>query len=493
MSSSNRVQLVSVVEATVGTTPGTPRMRTRRDTGEGLKWTPTFVDSGERRSDRMNSPPIKAGEDSGGDIKFELSYPFPDSPADVDIQSAMYNSWVNTNSRDNDGVADAVITDVATAGTVVTCTTGTAFVAKELVRFTGFGVTLNNGVFACTTGSATVPAFVGSGITNEVTVPAAARMKSVGFIGDSGDINATATGLSSTTTNFTTIPGCAVGRWMKIGGTGAAFRFVTSALNDWVRITAVTATALTFDNRPSGWTTETGTGLTIKFWFGDQIKNGTTQVGQTIEKGFLDQTTPTYITQPGMVVSQYSMDWTAKQQITGSVTYMGMTGADQDTAALDASPDANTSLTSFPIMACSANVGRIGEAGASLVSPNFVRALTFQISNNITSIEAVPTVGAAGLSGHACTVTGTLNTYFGDNSLLTKFFNGTTTSLNIRAAKDSRAVIVTFPQITYNGEGSPNASAANQDVMLPLAWKASKEETYTNAQVLIDRIEYWES
>lgn len=493
MSSSNRVQLVSVKEVTVGATPGTPRMRTRRDTGEGLKWTPTFVDSEERRSDRMNTPPIKVGEDSGGDIKFELSYPFPDTPADVDIQSAMYNTWNDTNSRDNDGTADSVITDIATINEVLTVTTGVAFVAKALYRFTGFGVTLNNGVFACTTASATVPRFVGAGLTNETAPPAAARVKEVGFIGDSGDINATSTGLSSTTTNFTTFASLAVGKWIKIGGTGAGKRFVTEALNDWARVIGITATALTLDNRPSGWTTETGTALTIKVWCSDQIKNGATQIGQTIEKGFLGQTVPTYITQPGMVVSQYSMDLQAKAKITGSVAYMGMTGANQDTAALDASPDAATSLTSFPVMACSANVGRIGEAGATLAAPNFVKGLNFQIANNITPIEAVDTMGAAGLTGHKCDVSGQINTYFGDNSLLTKFFAGTLTSLNGRVVKDSRAFIVTLPQITYNGDGSPNASAGNQDVMLPLGFKASKEETYTNAQILFDRLEYYEA
>ena len=235
-----------------------------------------------------------------------------------------------------------------------------------------------------------------------------------------------------------------------------------------------------------------GASARVKFWFGDQIKNGTTQIGQTIEKGFLDQTTPTYIVQPGMVVNQYSMDWTAKQKITGNVVYMGMTGASQGTSALDASPDATTSLTSFPVMACSANIGRIGEAGASLASPNFVRALTFTIDNHITPIETIGTVGASGLTGHANTVSGTLNTYFGDNTLLTKFFAGTLTSINVRAIKNNRAFIVTIPEVTYNADGSPNASVQNQDVMLPLGWKASKEETYTNAHILFDRLEYYE-
>ena len=493
MSSSNRVQICSCIEATVGTTPGTPRMRTRRTTGEGLKWTPTFVDSDEMRQDMSNAPPIKDGEDSTGDVKFELSYPVPDSPADVDLQSALYSTWSNTNSRDNDGTAASVITAVATSGTVVTCVTGTAFVAKELVKFSGFGVAGNNGVFPCTTGSATVPAFAGSGITNEASPAAAARMKVVGFIGDSGDINATATGLHSTTTNFTTFAGLVVGKWIKIGGTAAGTKFVTAALNDWARVTAITATDITLDNRPSGWTTETGTGLTLKVWYGDQIKNGTTQIGQTFEKGFLGQTAPTYIVQPGMVVSEYSMDWTAKQKITGSVTYKGMRGAGQSTTSLDASPDAATNLTTYPVMACSANVGRIAEAGAALTAPNFVKAFTLKITHNITETEDLATMGAAALTGGSFDISGTLNTYFGDNTLLTKYFAGTLTSLNVRAVKNSQGVIVTIPAATYNSDGSPNASGKDQDTMANFGFKASKDETITNSMICVDRIPYFES
>lgn len=491
MSSSNRMQLASVKEVTLGTTPTTPRMRLRRDTGEGLKWVPTFVDSGERRADRMNAPPIKTGEQSDGTINFELSFPYQDSPECVDIQSAMYNTWSNTNSRDNDGTADSVITDVATAGTVLTVTTGQAFVASELYKFSGFTVTGNNGRFKCTTGSATVPAFVGSGITDEAAPPAAARVKCIGFEGAAGDITATATGLASTLLNFTTLVDLVPGRWIKIDSTTAAYGFATAALNTFMRITAVTANAITLDNRPSGWTTDNGATKTIRVYVGDQIKNGTTQIGQTMEKGFLDQTTPTYIVQPGMVASQYQMTLEAKNPIKGTVTYLGMTGASQGTSTLDASPDASTSLTGYPVMACSANVGRIAEAGAALASPNFVKGLNFTINNNVTAIEAVDTMGAAGLVGHSCTVTGQINTYFGDNTLLTKFFAGTASNINARAIKNNLAFIVTLPQITYNGDGSPNAGGLNQDVMLPLAFKASKEETTTNAHILFDRFEYY--
>src|SRR4051812_11373367 len=110
MASANRLQLVSVEEVTQGTTPTTPRMRARRFTTQGLTYTPTFVQSEERRSAGTESDPILPGTDSKGPINFEMHSPFPGSPLDSDIKSALRNTWVSSPSRDNDGTADSVIT-----------------------------------------------------------------------------------------------------------------------------------------------------------------------------------------------------------------------------------------------------------------------------------------------------------------------------------------------------------------------------------------------
>ncbi|HEX4302832.1 MAG TPA: phage tail tube protein [Rhizomicrobium sp.] len=493
MTSSNRTQVCSVREVTPGTTPATPRMRAMRITGESLKAVPTFEDSEELRDDGMTSPPIMNGESSDGGINFEFSYPVPFSPESVLIESAFHNTWSNTNQRDNDGTADSVVTAVATTNEVLTAVTGTAFAVSELYRFTGFGVAGNNGVFKCTTGSATVPRFIGAGLTDEAVPPAAARVKCVGFQGAAGDINATAGGLQSTTLDFTSIAALTPGRWLKIGGSGAGNRFVTTALNTWVRVVAVTTHAITLDNLPAGWATETGTGLTMKFWFGDQIKNALTQVAQTIERGFKAQALPTYIAQPGMVASEYSQTWTAKKKITGSASFQGMTGVSQSRTSLDASPDPVSSQTTYGVMACGANVGRVAEAGTPFAAPNFLQELSFKVSPVLTSQDAVDVPGAAGIGSHEVGATLTLNTYFGDNTFLQKLFAGTPTAVNGRVAKDSRAVIIQFPYVTYNGNGSPNADAKNKDVMLSLEAKASKDETVTSAVVLMDRLEYFEA
>lgn len=493
MASSNRTQIASVRETTVGTTPGTPRMRLRRVNGENLRLVSTFAQSNEMRSDRMASDVIRIGKTSDGDLPYDLLYPFPDSPNDTDICSAFYNDFTNTATRFNDGTADSVITAVATSGGVVTCTTGTAFVAGQLVRLNGFTNAGNNVVAKCTTGSATVPAFVGAGLTDEAAPPATARMKVVGFQGASADITATATGLGSTALDFTGL-GLAVGQWIKIGGTATGDKFATAALNGTARITAIAARALTLDHLPTGWTIDAGTGKTIKVWVGDQIKNGTTQIGQTIERGFLGQGTPNYFVHPGMVVSQLNLGLALNQPITAGLTYQGM-GGSVSTSALDASPDASLVLSTFPPFVTRIHVGRVTEAGTTIATPNFLRGMTIVLNNNSTIIEAIDAEAAQGITGHALDVTGTAEFYFGNNALLTKFLAGTPTSLStyVYNSLSGQALIFSLPRIIYAGDGSPNATGRNVDVMLPLSWTASKDETVTNAMITLDRFEYVEN
>lgn len=486
MGVANRVQIGIVRESTAGTTPTTPRMRTVRLTGESLDFMPTYINSDELRSDRMLPAPIKVMQGSQGGINFELSYPDDNSPLSEFFRSGFFNTWVNTAQADNDGTADSAITDVATTNTVLTAAFSGTVQVGHLVRCTGFGVAGNNGVFRCTTASATVPRFVGSGITDEAAPAAAARAKVVGCAGVASDINATSTGLSSTVLVFTNM-GLAVGQWVKIGGTAAGTKFVTSALNDWVRITAITATTLTFDNRPSGWTTETGTGLTIKIWFGDQIKNGTTATSLSIEKGFLDQTTPTYIVNTGMQVNTASLAVNSKNKITGSFAFMGM-GGSESTTVLDASYDA---ATTGAVMAANANVGRLGENGSQLTSPNWASQFDFQVNNNLRTIEAVDSVSPVLVNPGECTVTGTITTYFGSDTILAKLYAGTLTSFNCRVAKNSQALIFAFPSVTLT-TGVPAATAKNTDVVLTSAFSATIDTT-TNAQILLDRFEYYEA
>jgi hypothetical protein len=450
----NRTQVATVRESTLGTTPATPRMRSARITGESLQFAQQFIDSDELRSDRMLGDPIKVMASSSGSINFEVAYPVDNSPESDFLRSAMYSTWVNAPAFDNDATADSVITDAGTvANTYAVASGGASAVLGHLVRATGFTNAANNFPAGFRVASSTATTIVGTalGLTAETAPPATARLKVIGFQGASGDITATATGLGSTALDFTTL-GLAVGQWIKIGGSGAAFKFANvAANNDWARITAIAADALTLDNRPTGWNTDNGAGKTINVYFGDYIRNGVTQTSLSIEKGFLDQSVPTYIVTTGMVVDQYDVTLTSKQKINGSVAFLGM-GGSQSTTALDASVDAPTT---GQVMAANANVGRLADGGSQIISPNWAREIKFTIKNNNRQLEAVDAASPVGINPGECNVSGTITTYFGDNTLLAKFYAGSTTSISSRIAKNNQALIWTFPHVLYKGGGNP--------------------------------------
>lgn len=486
MTDSNRVRVTSVREATFGTTPATPRMRTGRYSGESLQYQPQFISSDEIRADRMNADPTKINETNQGGINYKLSFPVDKSPQSEWLASLLFNDWVNTPSRDNDGTADSQITAVAATGGVFTVLAGAGFVAGQLIKTSGFGAAGNNGLFKLTTGSATVPA-VGNGLlTDEAAPAAAARIKVVGFEGDSGDITALADGLGSTALDFTTL-GLVVGQWIKIGGSGASNKFATAALNTYARISgAVTANKIPLDNLPAAWSTDSGTSKSIRVFYGDQLRNGTTRISNTIERGFLGQTVPTYIVQRGMVAGQGEFSFQTEQLITVALTFMGLSGS-QSTTSLDDTPDAATTAGE---MSSNVSVGRIAESGATVSAPNYIRSASLTINNNLRMITAVGNIGAVDIGAGDSEVKGQLETYFGSNALLQKLLDGTVGNINLRSTRAGQTVVFGLPRVTFT-EGSPSAGGKNQDVVLPLGFQASLDST-TNAQVLIDRFEYVE-
>ena len=478
-----------VREVTPGTTPGSPRMRTMRITGESLSFSPEYVDSDEIRADRMLGDPIKNMQASSGGINFEVSYPLDDTPLAECIRSAMFNPWINRPLFFNDGVADSVITDAGTVANTYSVTSGGAsVVVGMLVRASGFTQTANNQIFRAASSTGTTIVGTGLSLVAEAIPAATARLKVVGFQGASGDITATASGLGSTALNFTTL-GLGIGDWLKVGGTAAGDQFAVPALNDWVRVSgAVTATAIPLDNLPVGWAVNAGAGKTIKIWYGDQIQNGTTPSSMTIERGFLGQTIPTYIVNTGMQVGTATFNIVSKAKLTGSFAFTGM-GGGESAVALSATPDAAT--TSL-VMAANANVGRLGVNGSQLVGPNWAKEVSFVIDNNLRTIESVDQASPVAVREGECKVTGKMSTYFGSDTELAAFYAGTTRPINTRIAKAGQAIIFQVPRATYRGGGNPNATAKNTDVMLDFDFQASFDSA-TSAHIIIDRVEYFES
>lgn len=477
LQSTNRVKISKVRESTFGVTPTSPVFKTQRTTSSGLAINPKTVTSDEIDSNREVKDLILVGYEAGGDIAGELSF----GAADDDLEEALQGTWATKPFRDNAGVADSIITAVVASSDTYTVNTGAAFVAGHLVFASGFDNAANNGLFVAQTGTSatSVAAPASPGLVDEAAPPGAAVLRVVGFQGAAADLAATTVGgngLTSTALNFTTL-GLNVGEWVLVGGVAANTFFATAASNGWCRISAISANRLSFDRVPTGFATDTGTGKTIQVFTGDFLKNGSTQRSNTFERQYLDHSPVTYEYIRGQVLDTLAINVPQQEKVTFTKTYMGSDGV---VATSRVSGATDLAASTGDVLNSSSNVGRLGFDGASIAGSVFMSEITLSIANNLRRQNAVGSIGAIGIGAGELNITGSMNTYFGDKSILDKVMNNTLTSLDFRVGRADGAkpqIVFDLPSIKLSS-GSPSVSGKNADVMLNANYQAIKSATY---------------
>lgn len=503
--STSRVQLDSVLEDTPGTTPGSPRMWRRRYS----RWQPRaaglYVSPGEIRPDRTAPDQVQYGKEAVASLSYNMLPFIPEGPIGSDMQGLFYSFWNRLPERVKDGTV-STLTGITVTTNVVACTGTDQFKVGHLVRFSGFTATngANNGIKRCTTASATAPAFSAAGFITE-TAPVGARMKVVGFAGVSGDITCTATGLGSTTLDFTTL-GLRSGDWIKIGGEATANRFATTAQNCIARVVTVAANALTLDHLPTGWTTDNGSGKTIWVWMGDTIRNGITQTAQTFqqtirgnhEQAAADASFVQVFT--GMTVTDGTFTGEMNRPLEVGLNFDGM-GANLFTNTLDASPEAASTQAAMPVFVPRMHVkqyidpqlGNLG--GAYLATPLHLRSFSLSINNNTTRRESANSAYAASITPQQLAVTGNVTTYFDayshqyvaerslDNvtgSIAVWLCNKVTTAGSANAGQ-APGILLSIPRVKFMQPTVAQVGGVGQDLMNTYQFTAAVDETITPA------------
>jgi hypothetical protein len=492
MSDSNYTSVLRKTEAAWGD-GGSGDAERVRVTGETMKFAINNIRSEEIRSDRLTPDTLQVGARANGGFGMELSY----SAFDGELAALLFTDWVENTAITN-SASDTEITEVTNSSDTVTVASGGAsFKAGHYVLAAGFTNANNNAFFRVSSSTATTIVYGGTPtLTDEAAPPAGAVVKVMGFMGASGDITATSTGLGSTLLDFTTL-GLSVGQWVKIGGGQTVEKFATAALNSFARITAIAANAITLDNRPTGWTTDSGTSKTIVVWVSEYIRPGVTQTSFAYEKSISSMDTVTYRKFRGMIPNSLSLTIEAGQIVNGSFDFLGK---DEVTSlsSMDASPD---DAPQNSVLNAVNDVARISEGGSPVGSATPVRRQTLTISNNLREQQAIGTLGLIGVGVGDFDVTGEIMTYFGDATLYDKFVAGTATSMAtiieggvILSAGGSigdisGAYIFDICRAKYE-DAEANSSSRNQDVMVTLQYRALLDSTVTGTAFQIARINY---
>ena len=316
----------------------------------------------------------------------------------------------------------------------------------------------------------------------EASPPATAALYQVGFEGASGDITTVAgatDSIDSTLLDFTTL-NLNPGEWLKVGGTAAGTQSETAANNDWVRIspvtstvpTPVTATSIVLDVVPTGWTSDTNAAKTLQVWSGQSITNASVAKSYTLERVFNDHSPVTYEVLPGMKVDTINWEMGAQAIITSTVNYMGKGGGTSGFSTTRTAGATDVAATTSEVMNTSSDVGRIGENGTPVGDPNFVLEASIEVSNNLRRQNAVGSVSSVGIGSGEFSVTGSLNTYFGDSTMADKVINNTVSSFDIRVADiDTQTMVFDLPRLKFSS-GVPAVPGKNDDVVVDLEFQA---------------------
>lgn len=471
MTDSSSVRVSYVKEATKNTTPSNPTMQILRLTDFSLGTQNKTVVSEQIDSSRMASDQILTGTSLSGSMGFEFS--------NTHFDDFLVASLLGTRTKlfEKSGATECgAVTLTSTFGVN---SGGATAVDRHLLRASGYTNSANNGlhVVASSTGTTIV---VDSTLANESST-STCFLKIVGFRGETSDITATSTGLGSTTLDFTTL-GLVVGQWISIGGSTTIEKFATSALNSFARITAIAAHALTLDNLPTGWTTDSGTGKTITVYISDYVRVGSTVTGNTFtfETAYLGQATPSYFVDSGVHVNGMTLNAPTQDKLTGSFDLLGLTSSTPATSGISGAT--YTAIPSDTIYNTSSNTSRITENGATL-GTNYVTSFTLNVTNNLEEIEGIGSLSALDIRKGDCTVTGNFVTYFSDLSIYNRARALTNTQIMVALNMSGKAYVLYFPRVQLSAP-RPNPGGRNQDVTCDATFNASKDSTTgTNMQI----------
>lgn len=502
---SNRTSLRVAKEPSFAIAPVNPVYKEIRRTTDALAYTPATDVSAEIESSRQILDLIQTGADAAGDVGMELSI----ENMDPFLEGLFCNSWLRQPEVLQGlswkyGASATRITGIANATSVTTVTlaatsvlsgssivaTGAAFVAGHLLRLSGFSTAGTNGLYPVTGSTATTITFAGS-LTDAAPV-AGSKVKVVGFQGAAGDLVATITGgsaLTSTTLNFTTL-GLIVGQWVKISGEGGAFSFATAALNGYARVSAISATRLSFDATQGIFAADTGVGKTIRVYFGDTIRNGVTATTYRYEKQYELQVGTRFSYFAGMQPSSMTVTGQTRGILGVTMSMMGSIGSTP--AATRDSGAVTEGIASNSVLDASNSVPMVMEAGAVLGAPNYVSGFAFTLDNGLRARMAIGQPGAIGLGLGRANITGTLTTYFGDETLLTKLRNNTASGATIafRDAAMSKGEIWDIPRLKYTS-GFPDVPGIDTDLMTPLGFQSLRDVANSrDYTILLSRFDY---
>jgi len=324
--------------------------------------------------------------------------------------------------------AAVALTGVTAADDTYAATSGLVGFNKAglLVKGEGFSVAANNGLKTVVSATAST-VVVSDALVNE-TPAAGAKLTAVGFQFGSADVNVSVTGnipsLTCTTADFTTL-GLNVGEWIFIGGDTTGTTFANNV--GFARIKTIATKAIVFDDTTFASVTETGTGKTIRIFFGSVLKNENTSAlikrkSYNVERQLGYGVSETEVQAEyleGAVANEFTLNVPQADKLNADLTFVACDNTHRSGDTDDEIKDGTRiSALGEDAFNTSSDIYRIK---MSLLDPTdatptvlfgYISEATITINNNVTPNKAVGVLGAFDTSAGNFDIGGSITAYF---------------------------------------------------------------------------------
>ena len=252
--------------------------------------------------------------------------------------------------------------------------------------------------------------------------------------------------------------GFAADQWIEVRG------FTTPGNNGYAKIVSVVAGKMIVEGITLA---DEVAGDTVTITMGKQILNGVTQHSYSIEKEFTDLTN-VFALLVGMEINAFNLDTNAENLITGSFGFMGKS---------ESSESATKSLGTAKIAPTNSIFSAVDDVEAVLenMSNVDVTQVTLALTNNLRNRPEVGELGPNSIGTGKVAVTGTLQMYFEDSTIMDKYLNFTTSQLAIVFEDtDGNVYIIDLPEVKYT-DGKRVAGGQNTDIIADMSFSAFRD------------------
>ncbi len=367
------------------------------------------------------------------------------------------------------------------------------FLVNHLVFASGFTDPANNGLAKVTTAGAAALVVTGRTLVDE-TPATDAKLQAVGYEFASATLNVDASGTlpkltrASGAFDFTTL-GLIAGEWIYCGGDVSANTFNTAGNIGFMRVKSVAASYIEIDKSETTLVTETGTGKTIRIFFGNVIKNeGTSNliVRKTyqIERTLGNDgggTASEYLV--GAVPNSLKLDVKTADKISADLGFVGL-DAEQRTGATGVKSGSRPSISETDAFNTSSDVRRSKMNVVSSTDENptslfgYITEMSLSIDNGVKPTKAIGVLGGFDTSAGNFNVSGNVTAYFSSIDAITAIRNNSDVTMDLILSKNNAGMVLDIPLLSL-GEGRLSIQQ-DQPITLPLGVNAVKNSnSYT--------------